>query len=101
MLKYLEITLLGVPFTPGSMSTLLQNDHTEIFHRGCKRLLYPFCRMRIIITMESYHGTGDRRNTPEQVSCCLQLGSFGPDSLVYLSRVSHSLYIRGIVWYHN
>src|SRR5216683_1688492 len=101
MLKYLVKPLHGVPFTPWGMPTLFQNDHTEILHRGCKWLLYPFCRVWITITVKSYHRAGDRCNTPEQFSCCSQLGSCRPDALVHLSRISNSTKTRGIVRYLN
>src|SRR5438105_2517286 len=98
MLKYLVKPLPGVPFTPRGMPTFLQNDHTEIFHVGCKRLLYPFCRMWITVAMNCYHWAGDRRNTPEQFSCCSQLGSLGPNALVHLSRISDVIKIGCVVW---
>src|SRR6266566_7858415 len=98
MLKYLVKPLPGMPFTPGSMPAFLQNDHTEIFHHGCKRLLYPFCRVRITVTMNCYHWAGDRRNQPEQFSCCSQLGSFGPNALVYLTWISDIVKIGCVVW---
>src|SRR2546427_6295854 len=90
-----------MPFTPGGMATLLQNDHTEIFQPGCKRLLYSFCRVGITVAMNGYHWAGDRRNQPEQFSCCSQRGCFGPDALVYLSRISDVTKIHCVVWYLN
>src|SRR5258708_23752602 len=101
MLKYFVKLLHGMPFTPGGMPTLLQNDHTEILHPGCKRLLYPICRVWITVTVNSYHWASDRRNTSQQFSCCSQLGSFGPDALVHLSWISDSIKIQGVVWYLN
>src|SRR6266481_7125996 len=101
MLKYFVKPLHGVPFTPGSMPALFENDHMEIFHIGCKWLLYSCCRMWITVTVKSYHWACDRRNKPEKFSCFSHLGSFGPNALVYLTWISDVIKIGCVVWYFN